>query len=171
MLATLIQRYDKPTPPPPHTHTHTHNILFLIQFKNERQTKILQALRCHILWSYWYYVSNYLTFLRYKKSIFEDMEPLMPAQRHLGSLSISRAPAEDSDQTLRMRRLIWVFTGLACPDVQFLALRRIFSSFRLISIFTNWICKLRRRDKVTLRKQAYSNILKILPPKNVSFQI
>ena len=31
----------------------------------------------------------------------------------------------DSDQTARMRRLIWVFTGRTCPKVQFLALRMI----------------------------------------------
>ena len=37
MLATLIQRFDK-------------NIkLFLIQFKNERLTEILQAAMCYIL--------------------------------------------------------------------------------------------------------------------------
>ena len=34
MLATLIQKYDK------------NMILFLIQFKNERLTEILQAVRC-----------------------------------------------------------------------------------------------------------------------------
>ena len=28
------------------------NISFLIQLKNERLTEILQAVRCHILWSY-----------------------------------------------------------------------------------------------------------------------
>ena len=48
MLPTLIQRYDKKI------------ISCLIQFKNERLNEILQAVRCHILWSYWYYISIYL---------------------------------------------------------------------------------------------------------------
>ena len=41
ILPTLIQRYDKKK-----------NISFLIQFKSERLTEILQAVRCHILWSH-----------------------------------------------------------------------------------------------------------------------
>ena len=32
---------------------------FLIQFKDKRLTEILQAVRCHILWSYNYYISIY----------------------------------------------------------------------------------------------------------------
>ena len=47
-LATLIQRYDKKI------------ISYLFQFRNERLTEILQAVRCHMLWSYWYYISLYL---------------------------------------------------------------------------------------------------------------
>ena len=42
MLPTMIQRYDK-------------KIIF-IQFKIERLTEILQAVRCHILWWFKYYL-------------------------------------------------------------------------------------------------------------------
>ena len=38
MLAPLIQRYGKK----------------LFHFRNERLTEILQAVRCNILWLYWY---------------------------------------------------------------------------------------------------------------------
>ena len=43
MLPTLIQRYD---------YLKKNQISFLIQFKNTRLTEFLQAVRCHILWSY-----------------------------------------------------------------------------------------------------------------------
>ena len=31
--------------------------------------------------------------------------------------------SEDSDQTTRMRRLIWIFAGCTCPKIRFLTLR------------------------------------------------
>ena len=40
MLATLIQRYDKKS------------FLFLSSSKNESLNEILQAVTCHMLWSY-----------------------------------------------------------------------------------------------------------------------
>ena len=36
------------------------------------------------------------------------------------------ADNEDSDQTARMRRLIWVFVGRTCEKVRFLTLWRIY---------------------------------------------
>ena len=47
MLPKLIQRYDKKL------------FHFFILFKNERLIEILQAIRCHILWLYLYYISIY----------------------------------------------------------------------------------------------------------------
>ena len=55
MLAALIQRYDR-------------NHFISIQLKNERLTEILQAVRCRILWSYWYYISIYLE----KKNVYTE---------------------------------------------------------------------------------------------------
>ena len=40
--------------------------------------------------------------------------------RSFASLVIQNAPREDSDQTARMRSLIWIFTGHKCPKVRFL---------------------------------------------------
>ena len=80
MLPTLIQRYDKKI------------ISFLIQFKNERLTEILKAVRCHILWVYSYYISIYETFLGYKLSIFEEYGALnvcgYSAKRELSKMKI-----------------------------------------------------------------------------------
>ena len=46
---------------------------FMIQLKNERLTEILQAVRCHILWSYYYHNQFIKPFLDKKKmSIFEE---------------------------------------------------------------------------------------------------
>ena len=41
----------------------------------------------------------------------------------LKKLCIQNAPSEDSDQTARMRRLIWIFAGCTCTKVRFLMLR------------------------------------------------
>ena len=43
------------------------------------------------------------------------------------------APNEDSDQTARMRRLIWIFAGRSCPKLRFLILRLIYRSHVLFS--------------------------------------
>ena len=50
-------------------------------------------------------------------------ESSLSAWRNLASLAIQNAPSEDSDQTARMRRLIWIFAGRTCPVVRFLPLR------------------------------------------------
>ena len=47
------------------------------------------------------------------------------AWRNFASLAIQNALSEDSDQTARMRRLIWIFAGHTCPKVRFLTLRLI----------------------------------------------
>ena len=41
------------------------------------------------------------------------------AWRNVACMAIQNAPREDSDQTARMRRLIWIFSGCTCPKVLF----------------------------------------------------
>ena len=53
-------------------------------------------------------------------------ESSLSAWRNLASLAIQNAPSEDSDQTARMRRLIWIFAGRTCPMVRFLPLRILY---------------------------------------------
>ena len=48
--------------------------------------------------------------------------------RNLASLVIQNAPSEDSDQTARMRSLIWIFAGRTCPKL-------CLQTFRLIYLF------------------------------------
>ena len=45
------------------------------------------------------------------------------AYRNFASLVTQNAPSEDSDQTARMRRLIWIFAGRTYQKVRLLALR------------------------------------------------
>ena len=56
----------------------------------------------------------------------------MSAWRYLASLSIQNALSEDSDQTTRKRRLIWIFAGRTCPKVRFLTLRDICCGYNFI---------------------------------------
>ena len=57
-------------------------------------------------------------------------ESSFSAGRNFISLSIQNAPSENSDQTARMRSLIWIFAGRTCPKLRSL---------------THWlICKLIR---------------------------
>ena len=51
----------------------------------------------------------------------------LSAWRNSASLGILNVPSEDSDQTTRMRSLIWIFAGRTCPKVRFLMLRYISS--------------------------------------------
>ena len=41
----------------------------------------------------------------------------LSARRNFASLAFQNAPSEDSDQTARMRRLIWIFAGRTCPKL------------------------------------------------------
>ena len=43
--------------------------------------------------------------------------------RNFTCLAIQNTPKKDSDQTVRIRRLIWVFATCTCPKVRFLTLR------------------------------------------------
>ena len=52
-------------------------------------------------------------------------ESSLTAWRNFASLGIQNAPSEDSDQTVRMRRLIWIFAGRTCMKVRFLTLRLV----------------------------------------------
>ena len=47
--------------------------------------------------------------------------------RNFASMAIQNVPSEDSDQTVRMRRLIWIFAGCTYPKVSFLTLRSRYS--------------------------------------------
>ena len=60
-------------------------------------------------------------------------------------------PSEDSDQTAQIGRQVGIFTVRISQMVSFLTLQLYYS--------------------FSLRKQAYSNILRILPPKIENFQI
>ena len=55
-------------------------------------------------------------------------ESLLSAWRKLGSLATHWAHSEDSDQTGRMPRLIWVFAGCTCHFVGFVTMQLIFQS-------------------------------------------
>ena len=53
-------------------------------------------------------------------------ESTLFVRRNFASLAIQNAPNEGSDQTVRMRRLIWIFAGRTCLYVRFLALQFTF---------------------------------------------
>ena len=53
-------------------------------------------------------------------------ESPLSAWRKFASLAIQNAHSEDSDQTARMHRLIWIFSGCTYPKVHFLTLRLIY---------------------------------------------
>ena len=44
----------------------------------------------------------------------------LPACKYIVSLAIQNVPSEDSNQTARMRSLIWYFSGRKCPTVRLL---------------------------------------------------
>ena len=79
-------------------------------------------------------------------------ESSLSAWRKLGSLATHWTHSKDFDQTGRMPRLIWVFAGCTSHFVGFVV---------------RWLIPYMH----PLRKHAYSNILKILPPKIQNFQI
>ena len=45
-------------------------------------------------------------------------ESSLPAWRNVTSYAIRNAPSADSDQTSRMRRLIWIFAWRTCQEVR-----------------------------------------------------
>ena len=52
-----------------------------------------------------------------------DQSHLCPHEGTWHSYLSKNVPSEDSDQTARMRSLIWVFAGRRCPKIRFLMLR------------------------------------------------
>ena len=60
-------------------------------------------------------------------------ESSLSAWRKIGSLATHWAHSEDSDQTGRMPRLIWVFAGLSCHFVGFV-MRRLICFFILYTL-------------------------------------
>ena len=75
-----------------------------------------------------------------------DQSLCCPNGKHFASLAIQNAHGEDSDQTARMRRLIWIFAGRTYPQVRFLTSRLFadvtISTYRnvqiVISVCTVW---------------------------------
>ena len=49
-------------------------------------------------------------------------ESSLSTWRNFALLAIQTAPSEDSDQTARMRRLIWIFAGRTCLKLRLLTL-------------------------------------------------
>ena len=72
-------------------------------FWHVRSTKTQISLRISVVWS----------------------ESSPSTWRNFASLAIQNAPSEDSDQTARMRSLIWIFAGRTSPKVRFLTFRFI----------------------------------------------
>ena len=54
-------------------------------------------------------------------------------KKNLYILAIKRALSEDSDQSARMRRLIWSFAGRTCPKLHFLTFRFIHFQIHLFA--------------------------------------
>ena len=61
-------------------------------------------------------------------------ESLLSAWRNIGSLATHWAHSEDSDQTGRMPKLIWVFAGRTYHFVGFFMRRHIWASFFFVEI-------------------------------------
>ena len=59
------------------------------------------------------------------RSVCASSQSLLSAWWNAESLTSQNAHSEDSYQTARMRRLIWIFVGRTCPNVRFLTLRLI----------------------------------------------
>ena len=73
------------------------------------------------------------------------LESWLSVCRNFASLAIQNAHTEDSDQTARMRRLIWIFAGCTYQKVRFLMLRlwwQYLTSFDLYLSKMAWSCKL-----------------------------
>ena len=58
-------------------------------------------------------------------SLQSDQSRRCPHEDIFASNAIRNARSEDSDQTARMRRLIWIFSWRTCPYVRFLPFRLI----------------------------------------------
>ena len=61
-------------------------------------------------------------------------ESSLSAWKSIGTLATHWADSEDSDQTGRMPRLIWVFAGRTCPFIGFV-MRRLIWNFTVTSIW------------------------------------
>ena len=112
MLPTLIQRYDKKI------------ISVLIQFKNKKLTEILQAVRCHILWSLFiliaYIILLNLSWIIKLSPLSKEVENLPsvsgPFKLHIGVYSNRREFVPEGskffsfreDPFQKRRNLFWV---------------------------------------------------------------
>ena len=69
------------------------------------------------------------------------LESLLSAWRKFASLAIQKCARKDSDQTARMRRLIWIFAGRTCRKTRFQTygsyewiIKWVFETFTLVSV-------------------------------------
>ena len=81
-------------------------------------------------------------------------ESLLSARRKLGSLATHWAHSEDSDQTGRMRRLIWVVTGRTCHFVDFVMRWLILHFYRR----SNYHCWAAQSDVENVGHYSYSGV-------------
>ena len=63
------------------------------------------------------------------------LESSLSSRRNFASLAIQNASSEDSDQTARMRSLIWIFTGRTSSKVRFMTFRLIHTQFLVWLLF------------------------------------
>ena len=83
-------------------------------------------------------------------------ESTLTAWRNFASLARQNAPIEDSDQTARMRRLIWIFAWRTCPNVGFMRLIDLWERRQLqVHIFNSYIPV--STLIIQLHKEAYRN--------------
>ena len=97
-----------------HSHKHTSNSNGRRRtFLHMHRTKTQISLRIRTVWS----------------------ESSLSAWRNFTSLAIQNAHSEDSDQTTRMRRLIWIFTGRSCSEGRFSDVATRFPRLKLHDLY------------------------------------
>ena len=81
-------------------------------------------------------------------------------RRNFVSLAIQNAPSADFDQTVQLRRLIWILVGRTCPTVRFPTFRLISYLPSIFGHCTSICCHfiLKFKKKVTL---TFENVSKI----------
>ena len=104
------------------------------------------------------------------------LESSLSAWRNIASLAIQNAPSEDSDQTARMRSLIWIFAGRTCSKVQFQTLWlkciKCSKAYYYIIITSFWvICNnlisINRMQKAIQKSLNHVHIMKALIGLNI----
>ena len=113
--------------------------------KNKKQKKKKKTNKKRYIWNHW--CTNKEELQQRKTEISLRIHTVwslcsLSAWRNITSLVFENAPSDDSDQTARMRRLIWIFAGRTCQKVPFLTLRLNYlnDTFSVIAvhIFALW---------------------------------